>query len=137
MAESGAGGISSSQDEGLSHLEAFVALLTESRHLLAERQAIMDVHIDVGHEFPSVRINTAYSFGLDDQEFVVVFESDSPSDFLDLVMKLRETKSSEFTLRDTPIFTCIAMSPADALDALASTTGAVRPLESALAGAPS
>jgi hypothetical protein len=42
-------------------------------------------------------------------------------------MKLRETKSSEFTLRDTPIFTCIAMTPADALDALASTTTASRP----------
>jgi chlorite dismutase len=94
---------------------------------LKERQAIMDVHINVGHEFPTVRINTAYSFGLDDQEFVVAFESDSPSDFLDLVMKLRETKSSEFTLRDTPIFTCIAMTPADALDALASTTTASRP----------
>jgi chlorite dismutase len=94
---------------------------------LEERQAIMDVHIKVGHEFPTVRINTAYSFGLDDQEFVVAFESDSPSDFLDLVMKLRETKSSEFTLRDTPIFTCIAMTPADALDALASTTTASRP----------
>jgi len=88
---------------------------------LEERQAIMDVHIKVGHDFPSVRINTGYSFGLDDQEFVVAFESNSPSDFLDLVMKLRETKSSEYTLRDTPIFTCIAMSPADALDALATT----------------
>jgi chlorite dismutase len=89
---------------------------------LAERQAVMDAHINVGHDFPSVRLNTAYSFGLDDQEFVVAFESDSPSDFLDLVMKLRETKSSEFTLRDTPVFTCIAMTPADALDALAATT---------------
>ncbi len=89
---------------------------------LEERQAIMDVHIKVGHDFPTVRINTAYSFGLDDQEFVVAFESDSPSDFLDLVMKLRETKSSEYTLRDTPIFTCIAMTPADALDTLAATT---------------
>jgi chlorite dismutase len=103
---------------------------------LEERQAIMDVHIKVGHDFPSVRINTAYSFGLDDQEFVVAFESDSPSDFLDLVMKLRETKSSEFTLRDTPIFTCIAMSPADALDALASTTAVRAPLVE-LAGATS
>jgi chlorite dismutase len=104
---------------------------------LEERQAIMDVHIGVGHEFPSVRINTAYSFGLDDQEFVVAFESDSPSDFLDLVMKLRETKSSEFTLRDTPIFTCIAMSPADAMDALASTTTSARPIMPELAGATS
>jgi chlorite dismutase len=104
---------------------------------LEERQAIMDVHIKVGHDFPTVRINTAYSFGLDDQEFVVAFESDSPSDFLDLVMKLRETKSSEFTLRDTPIFTCIAMSPADALDALASTTIAARTAVPELAGATS
>jgi chlorite dismutase len=102
---------------------------------LEERQAIMDVHIKVGHDFPTVRINTAYSFGLDDQEFVVAFESDSPSDFLDLVMKLRETKSSEYTLRDTPIFTCIAMSPADALDALASTTMAARQTVPELAGA--
>jgi chlorite dismutase len=104
---------------------------------LEERQAIMDVHIKVGHDFPSVRINTAYSFGLDDQEFVVAFESNSPSDFLDLVMKLRETKSSEYTLRDTPIFTCIAMSPADALDALAATGSAVRVPVTELAGATS
>ncbi len=90
-----------------------------------ERQAIMDVHIEVGHKYPSVRINTAYSFGLDDQEFVVAFESDSPSDFLDLVMELRETKSSEFTLRDTPIFTCIAMTAGDALDTLAAAPLAV------------
>ncbi len=92
---------------------------------LEERQAIMDVHIQVGHKYPSVRINTAYSFGLDDQEFVVAFESDSPSDFLDLVMELRETKSSEFTLRDTPIFTCIAMTAGDALDTLAVAPAAV------------
>ena len=102
---------------------------------LEERQAIMDVHIKVGHDFPSVRINTAYSFGLDDQEFVVAFESDSPSDFLDLVMKLRETKSSEYTLRDTPIFTCIAMGAAEALDALASTTISAAPSTPELAGA--
>jgi chlorite dismutase len=104
---------------------------------LEERQAIMDVHIAVGHDFPSVRINTAYSFGLDDQEFVVAFESDSPSDFLDLVMKLRETKSSEFTLRDTPIFTCIRMAPADALDALAASTTVASSGLAQLAGATS
>ena len=52
---------------------------------LEERQKAMDEHIRVGHEFPRVKINTSYSFGLDDQEFVVAFESDYPSDFLDLV----------------------------------------------------
>ena len=72
-----------------------------------ERQRMMNDHFQIGHKYPSVKINTTYSFGLDDQEFVVAFETDSPSDFLDLVMDLRETQASRYTLRDTPIFTCI------------------------------
>jgi chlorite dismutase len=74
---------------------------------LEERQEMMNEHIRVGHEYPRVRLNTTYSFGLDDQEFVLAFETDYPGDFLDLVMRLRETAASHFTLRDTPIFTCI------------------------------
>jgi chlorite dismutase len=57
-----------------------------------------------------VKLNTTYSFGLDDQEFVVAFESDYPEDFVDLVMELRETDASRYTQRDTPIFTCIHQS---------------------------
>ncbi len=83
-----------------------------------ERQRMMNVHIDVGHKYPSVRINTTYSFGLDDQEFVVSFETDSPSDFLDLVMELRGTEVSRYTLRETPIFTAIARPIRECLDAL-------------------
>jgi chlorite dismutase len=83
-----------------------------------QRQRIMDEHIAVGRKYPSVKLNTTYSFGLDDQEFVVAFETDEPSHFLDLVMELRETEASEYTLRDTPIFSCVAMSLAQALDAL-------------------
>jgi chlorite dismutase len=71
-----------------------------------ERQRIMDEHIRVGTAFPSVKLNTTYSFGLDDQDFVVAFESDEPADFLDLVMALRETEGSKYTVRDTPIYTC-------------------------------
>ena len=73
-----------------------------------QRQAAMDEHIKIGNKYPSVRLHTTYSFGLDDQEFVVAFETDQPKDFLDLVMELREAKSSLYTLRDTPIFTCVA-----------------------------
>jgi chlorite dismutase len=83
-----------------------------------ERMRIMREHIAVGRRYPSVSINTTYSFGLDDQEFVVAFESDEPADFLDLVQELRTSESSSFTLRDTPIFTCIATSVRKALDAL-------------------
>ena len=73
-----------------------------------QRQAMMDEHIQIGNKYPSVRLHTTYSFGLDDQEFVVAFETDKPQDFLDLVMELRGTKGSSYTLRDTPIFTCVA-----------------------------
>jgi len=72
-----------------------------------KRQEIMDEHIRIGSKYISVKLNTTYSFGLDDQEFVVAFETDSPSDFLDLVMELRESQGSKYTLRDTPIFTCV------------------------------
>ena len=76
---------------------------------LDQRQALMDSHIKVGNKYPSVKLNTTYSFGLDDQDFVVAFETDEPKDFLDLVMELRETESSKYTQRDTPIFTCVQM----------------------------
>jgi chlorite dismutase len=83
-----------------------------------ERMRIMHEHIETGRRYPSVSINTTYSFGLDDQEFVVAFETDEPQDFLDLVHDLRGSESSSYTLRDTPIFTCIAASVRKALDAL-------------------
>jgi len=73
-----------------------------------ERWRIMQEHIEVGREYPSVDLNTSYSFGLDDQEFVVAFETNNPSDFLDLVQRLRTTESSLYPLRDTPTFTCVA-----------------------------
>ncbi len=84
---------------------------------LEKRQAAMTTHIEVGHKFPSVKLNTTYSFGLDDQEFVVAFETDVAADFLDLVHGLRETESSKYTVRDTPTFTCVQMSIREALDA--------------------
>jgi len=56
-----------------------------------DRQRMMDEHIRVGHEWPDVKLNTTYSYGLDDQEFVVAFESDHPGRFLDLLMALRLT----------------------------------------------
>jgi chlorite dismutase len=82
------------------------------------RQEMMDTHIAIGHTFPSVKLNTTYSYGLDDQEFVLAFESDYPGDFLDLVMALRETEASMYTERDTPIFTCAQVPAGEMLDLL-------------------
>ncbi len=83
-----------------------------------ERQMIMSEHFEMGHRYPSVKISTSYSFGLDDQEFVLGFETDSPSDFLDLVMALRESKARPYTERDTPIFTCVHKPLKECLDGL-------------------
>ena len=83
-----------------------------------ERWRIMQEHIAVGREYPSIELNTSYSFGLDDQEFVVAFETANPGDFLDLVQRLRTTEASRFTKRDTPTFTCVSCSVERALNAI-------------------
>ena len=83
-----------------------------------QRQRIMTEHFQVGHRYPSVKISTSYSFGLDDQEFVLGFETNSPSDFLDLVMDLRGAEARPYTLRDTPIFSCIYKPIRECLDGL-------------------
>jgi chlorite dismutase len=85
---------------------------------IEDRSRMMKQHIAVGLKYPSVSLNTTYSFGLDDQEFVVAFETDNIFDFLDLVQELRETEASRYTLRDTPMYTCTAQSLEDILEAI-------------------
>ena len=85
---------------------------------LEERKRMMDEHIRIGIKYRDVSINTTYSFGLDDQEFVVAFETDNLSDFLDLVEELRGSEASQYTLRDTPMFTCVAQPLDEILEAL-------------------
>ncbi len=81
-----------------------------------ERTRIMAKHFEVGHRYPDIRIHTGYSFGIDDQEFVVAFEADDPRRFLALVAELRETESSAYTESETPIFVGATMSLERALD---------------------
>ena len=83
-----------------------------------ERWWIMQEHIRVGREYPTVDNHTTYSFGLDDQEFVVAFDTDDAGAFLDLVQRLRTTEASAFTQRDTPSFTCINASLERTVNAL-------------------
>jgi chlorite dismutase len=85
---------------------------------MSERKRLMDEHIRIGLLYPRVKLNTTYSFGIDDQEFVVAFETNFPEDFLDLVQQLRETEISMYTLKDFPIFSCVRVPPAEMLDRL-------------------
>ncbi len=83
-----------------------------------ERQRIMADHFKIGHKYPSIKINTGYSFGLDDQEFVLAFEGDDPSEFLSLVEDLRSSEASMYTQLETPIFTCRRVDSATMLSLL-------------------
>ncbi len=89
---------------------------------LNERTRIMAAHFETGHRFPDIRIHTGYSFGIDDHEFVVAFEAPDPRQFLTLVAELRETESSSYTERETPILVGEAMSCAEALDLIDGAT---------------
>src|SRR2546425_529419 len=79
---------------------------------------VMADHFRIGHKYPKIKINTGYSFGLDDQEFVLAFEGDDPSEFLALVEDLRGSEASMYTQLETPIFTCARVPPARMLDLL-------------------
>ena len=85
---------------------------------MEDRKRMMQEHIRIGLKYPNVLLNTTYSYGIDDQEFVVAFETDSIEDFLDLVQDLRETEASQYTLRDTPMYSCVAQPLDSILDAI-------------------
>jgi chlorite dismutase len=73
---------------------------------LEERQRMMNEHMHIGRKHYPVKNNTAYCFGVDDYEFILSFEAESPEKFQDLMMELRESEASAYTELDTPIFTC-------------------------------
>jgi chlorite dismutase len=86
-----------------------------------ERQEVMKGHMRVGHAYPQVRQLLAYSFGLDDQEFIVAYETDDLVAFQDLVRELRETESRRSTVRDTPIIVGIHRPLGEILEMLAGS----------------
>jgi chlorite dismutase len=84
-----------------------------------DRQRAMDEHITIGREeFPGIKNHTTYSFGIDDQEFMTAFECEEPADFMHLMLRLRDSEASAYTLRDTPIFVGQHVTIREALAAL-------------------
>lgn len=71
------------------------------------RQGMMNEHIRIGKSFEDISQLLLYSFGLQNQEFVVVYETDNLTRFSDLVNELRDTEARRFTSRDTPLHTAI------------------------------
>ena len=70
-----------------------------------ERQKVMNEHMKIGHRYQQVRQLLAYSFGVDDMDFLVAYETGDLAAFGELVRELRGTESRRSTVRDTPILT--------------------------------
>jgi chlorite dismutase len=84
----------------------------------ATRQGMMNEHIKVGHEYPNIRQVLVHSTGLDDQEFMVAYETEDLHEFQSLVIDLRDTDARVYTLTDTPIYTCVHRPVCEALELL-------------------
>jgi chlorite dismutase len=89
------------------------------------RQGIMNEHMRVGHDFPEVRQLLANSFGVDDMDFLVAYETDDLPKFGELVRALRGTDSRRSTVRDTPILTGIHRPIAEITALLGATGGSL------------
>jgi chlorite dismutase len=93
---------------------------------LEDRRRAMREHAEIGSRFVTITNHTTYSFGIDDQEFMTVFECEEPADFLELMKTLRETEASRFTERDTPIFVGSRLEIRAILDSLDGASVAAR-----------
>lgn len=79
------------------------------------RQGMMNEHMRIGHDYADIRQVLLYTTGLDDQEFIVAYETEDLPRFSELVVALRDTEARRYTLRDTPIITGIHRPLRDAL----------------------
>jgi len=86
------------------------------------RQGMMNEHIRIGHQYPEIKQLLLYSFGVQDQEFIVVYETEALYRFSELVNELRGSDVREYTERDTPLFAAIHRSP-DQLGAILAGEG--------------
>jgi len=91
------------------HVIVYPFTKTREWYLLPKekRQEIMDEHIEVSKKYPQVVLNTTYSFGIHDEDFMLAFEVDDIRDFQDLIMDLRETQVSSYVKNDIPMIVCV------------------------------
>lgn len=88
-----------------------------------ERRQQMSEHIRVGRRYPMIQQLLAYSFGLDDQEFIVAYETDDLRAFQDLVRDLRGTEGRTATVRDTPQLVGVRRPLAEIVELLGADAG--------------
>ena len=96
-------------NEPKKHVIVYPFTKTREWYLLSKekRQEIMDEHIGVSKKYPQVVLNTTYSFGIHDEDFMLAFEVDDIKDFQDLIMDLRETQVSTYVKNDIPMIVSV------------------------------
>jgi chlorite dismutase len=96
-------------DKPLKYLIVYPFVKSREWYLLPfeERKKMMDEHIAIGRKFPEIKLNTSYSYGLDDNDFTLAFETNDLIKFQDLIIQLRETKVSLYVVKDTPMIVCV------------------------------
>ena len=77
------------------------------------RQGMMNEHIRVGHQYPEIKQLLLYSFGVQDQEFIVIYEMAALYRFSELVNELRGSDVRVYTERDTPVYSAVWRSAQD------------------------
>ena len=102
-------GFERDDDAQLKYVVVYPFIKSREWYLLPfeKRKQLMDEHIKVGRKYPEIRLNTTYSFGIGDQDFMLAFETEDLSKFQDLIMDLRETQVSRYILKDIPMIPCV------------------------------
>jgi chlorite dismutase len=97
------------EEEPLQYVVVYPFIKSREWYLLPfeKRKEMMEEHIRVGRKYSEIRLNTTYSFGIDDQDFMLAFETDNLSRFQNLIIDLRETQVSKYIIKDTPMIPCV------------------------------
>ena len=103
---------------GHRYLCVYPLVRTRSWYILPfeERRRMVHELIKLSSDFPNTRLNVVYSFGLDEQDFIIVVETDSPDEYQDRMMQAKEIDISPYTERDQPRITCVRVSVEDMLE---------------------
>jgi chlorite dismutase len=97
------------ESERATYFVAYPFSKTKEWYLMSmdARQGQMNEHIKLGKQYPEIKQLLLYSFGVQDQEFVVAYEMENLPKFSELVNGLRATEARRHTLLDTPLITGI------------------------------
>jgi chlorite dismutase len=102
-------GFENESDPPLKYVVVYPFIKSREWYLLPfeKRKQMMDEHIKIGRKYPEIRLNTTYSFGIGDQDFMLAFETNDLSRFQNLIIDLRETEVSRYIIKDTPMIPCV------------------------------